>query len=81
MWNIRFTTFFLTFLNLVEYLMVVNVICKKLKHCFSEKTGLSKGYGCVEFTSKESSIKAKNQLNGFKINNDTLQVSLSQFVQ
>nr|XP_002120230.1 uncharacterized protein LOC100182699 isoform X1 [Ciona intestinalis] len=47
------------------------------ERCFlvhSDVTGQSKGYGCVEFTSKESSIKAKNQLNGFKIQNNVLQV-------
>ncbi|CAK8689673.1 unnamed protein product [Clavelina lepadiformis] len=47
------------------------------ERCFlvqSEITGESKGYGCVEFTSKESSIKAKNQLNGFRIDSNTLQV-------
>jgi len=48
----------------------------KSKNVFSEITGESKGYGCVEFTSKESSIKAKNQLNGHKIDNNTLQVQL-----
>uniref|UniRef100_H2ZMK4 RRM domain-containing protein n=1 Tax=Ciona savignyi TaxID=51511 RepID=H2ZMK4_CIOSA len=47
------------------------------ERCFlvhSDVTGHSMGYGCVEFTSKESSIKAKNQLNGFKIQNNVLQV-------
>jgi hypothetical protein len=47
------------------------------ERCFlvhSEYTGQSLGYGCVEFTSKESSIKAKNQLNGFQVQNNTLQV-------
>lgn len=47
------------------------------ERCFlvhSEYTGQSLGYGCVEFTSKESSIKAKNQLNGFQVHDNTLQV-------
>ncbi|XP_039260662.2 uncharacterized protein LOC120336933 isoform X1 [Styela clava] len=47
------------------------------ERCFlvhSEVNGLSKGYGCVEFTSKESSIKAKNHLNGKSIGQQTLQV-------
>nr|CAB3262749.1 uncharacterized protein LOC100182699 [Phallusia mammillata] len=47
------------------------------ERCFlvhSNITGKSKGYGCVEFTSKESSIKAKNHLNGAAIGNHALQV-------
>jgi len=49
--------------------------CVTVRNSFcSNTTGQSKGYGCVEFTSKESSIKAKNHLNGTSLNNNTLQV-------
>lgn len=47
------------------------------ERCFlvhSEVTGKSKGYGCVEYTSKESSIKAKNHLNGKIVGTSTVQV-------
>uniref|UniRef100_A0A1B6LFJ0 RRM domain-containing protein n=1 Tax=Graphocephala atropunctata TaxID=36148 RepID=A0A1B6LFJ0_9HEMI len=49
--------------------------CGEVRRCFlmiSEKTGESKGYGFVEYTTNEISIQAKNILDGKQINGWTL---------